>query len=252
MGQRNAQKLSLHDVAVRRAIAAAVPYDTILHDVEHNITIPVRNTLPATALGYESLPRRTYDLATANMFLDRAGWRRGADGIRLRNGVRLNLTLAAIAGATSGEQVALLLQSSLKSVGVDLAIKSYALTEYYALSGPLYAGSFDLALTNSGVIWDPDLYDSLGLRSLVPSRRKYRPVLRSPRRRARTRRAANRRPVAKGRHLSQGKSFDLVGRALRSFVWWAQPDRPLGRLAKLSAHADRRLESVAIGYLAEP
>ena len=39
----NAQKLSLHDVAVRRAIAAAVPYDTILHDVEHNITIPVRN-----------------------------------------------------------------------------------------------------------------------------------------------------------------------------------------------------------------
>jgi peptide/nickel transport system substrate-binding protein len=157
----NVQKPALRDVAVRRAIAAAVPYDTILHDVEHNITIAVRNILPATALGYESLPRRTYDPAMAEALLSRAGWRRGADGIRVRNGVRLNLTLAAIAGATSGEQVALLLQSSLKSVGVDLAIKSYALAEYDALSGPLYGGSFDLALTNSGVNWDPDLYDSL-------------------------------------------------------------------------------------------
>lgn len=157
----NAQKPALRDIAVRRAIAAAVPYDTILHDVERNITIPVRNILPATALGYAPLPQRTYDPATADTLLDRAGWRRGADGVRLRNGARLNLTLVAIAGATSGEQVALLLQSSLKSIGVDLAIKSYSLTEYYALSGPLYSGSFDLALNNSGINWDPDLYDSL-------------------------------------------------------------------------------------------
>jgi peptide/nickel transport system substrate-binding protein len=157
----NAQKPALRDIAVRRAIAAAVPYDTILHDVEHNITVAVRNILPATALGYEALPQRTYDPATADTLLDRAGWRRGADGIRLRNGVRLNLTLAAIAGATSGEQVAVLLQSSLKAIGVDLAIKSYSLAEYYALSGPLYGGSFDLALTYSGINWDPDLYDSL-------------------------------------------------------------------------------------------
>jgi peptide/nickel transport system substrate-binding protein len=157
----NMQTPALRDVAVRRAIAAAIPYESILHNVERNITVPVRNIVPPTAVGYEPLPERIYDPTTADALLDRAGWRRGADGVRLRNGVRLSLTLASIAGATSGEQVALLLQSSLKSLGVDLAIKSYSLTQYYALNGPLYGGSFDLALSQSGINWDPDLYDSL-------------------------------------------------------------------------------------------
>jgi len=98
--QINASKPGLHDVTVRRALAMAVPYRAILHDIEHNLPIEARNVLPAAAFGYELLPRRTYEPAVARNLLERAGWRRDADGVRTRNGVRLAFTLVTVAGNT--------------------------------------------------------------------------------------------------------------------------------------------------------
>ncbi|MGB8519140.1 MAG: ABC transporter substrate-binding protein, partial [Candidatus Tumulicola sp.] len=94
----NARKPGLHDVAVRRAIAMAVPYAAILRDVTRGLYEPARNSLPPTAIGYEPLPPRGTDPATAGDELQRAGWIAGPDGVRARGGVRLEFTLATIAG----------------------------------------------------------------------------------------------------------------------------------------------------------
>ena len=156
----NARKPGLHDVAVRRALAAAVPFDEILHDVTRDIYETPRNSLPPTAVGYEPLPARRLDLAAANRILDDAGWRRGADGVRVRGGTRLAFTLVTIAGATNFERSGLLIQSSLRAVGIDLAIKTYPYRTIFATpNGPIYGGGYDLASYSSTLNWDPDVYN---------------------------------------------------------------------------------------------
>ena len=74
---------------------------------------------------------------------------------------------------------------------------------------------------------------SLGLRSLVPTGAKHLSLLRSTSRCARTQRPANRRPVASRPHLSEGKSPDMVGNPVRSFIPWTRPNCTLRRLAQL-------------------
>jgi peptide/nickel transport system substrate-binding protein len=156
----DARKPGLADVSVRRAIAAVVPYDLILHDVTRDLYRKARNSLPPTAVGYEPLPARRYDPAAVAAMLERAGWRRGADGIRARNGVRLAFTLATIAGATNFERMALLLQSSFRTAGIELAIKTFPYrTIFAAPNGPIYSGAYDLALYSDTLNWDPDVYN---------------------------------------------------------------------------------------------
>ncbi len=155
----NVSKPGLDDVAVRRAIAIAVPYETMLRKVERNLPIEARNVLPPSALGYEALPRRTYDPAAAGKLLGRGAWRPGAGGVRSRNGVRLDFTLITVEGFTSFGRIALLLQSSLRMAGIELTIRTYPYRTMFAANGPLDDGSFDLALYGGTLNTDPDLYN---------------------------------------------------------------------------------------------
>jgi peptide/nickel transport system substrate-binding protein len=91
--------------------------------------------------------------------LEAAGWSRGADGIRQKNGQRLSLSLAIVSGETRGQRVAVLLQSQWRSIGVDLIVKQYASSLMYANAGAggiVQSGKMDLAYTGfmNGV--DPD------------------------------------------------------------------------------------------------
>ncbi|MBV8116375.1 MAG: peptide ABC transporter substrate-binding protein [Candidatus Eremiobacteraeota bacterium] len=156
----DARKPALHELAVRRAIAVAIPYGVILRNVTRDLYPQARNSLPPTALGYEQLPARRYDPAAAARLLDSAGWHAGPDGVRTRNGLRLALTLVTIAGATNFERMALLLQSAFRAAGIDLTIKTYPYrTIFAAPSGPIYGGAYDLALYSDTVNWDPDVYN---------------------------------------------------------------------------------------------
>ena len=166
----NVRKPGLGDVAVRRALAVSVPYGPILHDVERDLQREPRNVLPPTALGYEQLPRRAYDPAAAKAILQQAGWQLGADGVRTRNGTRLAFTLETVAGFTSFARIALLLQSSLRTAGIALTIKSSAYrTLFDAPRSPLFDGSFDLALFGGLLNWDPDLYNFLACDRWYPA-----------------------------------------------------------------------------------
>jgi peptide/nickel transport system substrate-binding protein len=156
----NAQKPALHDVAVRRAIAMAVPYDEILRDVTRGLYEQARNSLPPTAIGYRPLPSRAADAATIERLLQRAGWIPGSDGIRVRDGMRLDFTVSTIAGSSNGERIALLVQSSLRAAGIAISIKTYPYrTIFAAPNGPVYSGVYDVALYSSTLNWDPDVYN---------------------------------------------------------------------------------------------
>ncbi|MEO6835292.1 MAG: ABC transporter substrate-binding protein [Candidatus Tumulicola sp.] len=165
----NASKPGLRDVAVRRALAIAVPYRLILHDVTRDLYVQARNSLPPTALGYEPLSPRRYDPVAAGRALEGAGWRPEAEGIRARKGVRLAFTLVTIAGSTNFERIGLLLQSSLRTAGIDLAIKTYPYrTIFAAPNGPIYSGAYDIALYSDTLNWDPDVYNFLACDRAYP------------------------------------------------------------------------------------
>lgn len=153
---------------VRRALAASVPYARILRDVAFGVGRPARSSLPPTALGYVALPARRLDRAAARRRLDRAGWHLGADGIRTRGGRRLTLTLATIAGESNFARIALLLQASLRAVGIDLTIKTYPYRTIFAPDGPIYGGRFDLALYDDTLDWDPDVSNYLACDRVYP------------------------------------------------------------------------------------
>jgi peptide/nickel transport system substrate-binding protein len=166
----NAGKPILHDAAVRQAIAASVPEAEIVSDVTRGLYETPYNSLPPTAIGYERLPPHGLDLAAARRILDGAGWRVGSDGIRVRDGRRLELTLSTIAGATNFARASLLLQSSFHAAGIDLTLKTYPYSTIFAApNGPVYSGSYDMALYSSTINWDPDIYNFTACDRWYPS-----------------------------------------------------------------------------------
>jgi ABC-type transport system substrate-binding protein len=148
----NSSKPALSNTRVRRAIADALPYDEILRDVANGAFRPARNSLPPTAIGYTPLPQRHLDIARARAELAAAGYRNRP----------LQLTLATLAGYAQFERIALLAQASLRRAGIELSIKTYAYrTIFAAPTGPIYDGTYDLALYSNTLNWDPDVYNYL-------------------------------------------------------------------------------------------
>jgi peptide/nickel transport system substrate-binding protein len=56
--------------------------------------------------------------------LDAAGWKKGADGIREKNGVKLAFTMSTTAGSKAREQAQAMIQANWKEIGVAMEIKN--------------------------------------------------------------------------------------------------------------------------------
>jgi peptide/nickel transport system substrate-binding protein len=164
----NCRKPLLGDPRVRRAIVDAIDFDRLIATVTHGVGEIAYNTLPPTAIGYEALPPHRHDLPGAQKLLEAAGWHAGADGIRTKNGARLALTIASISGDTTILRVGVELQSQLRAAGIDLGIKPYPYNTIFAIDGPIYGGSYDLAAYSTSIAWDPDVHFFLGCDQWFP------------------------------------------------------------------------------------
>ncbi len=89
----------------------------------------------------------TFDVDAANSALDAAGWKKGSDGIRAKDGKKLSLTfLHDSALGTGGSAAAELAVSRWKAIGVDVTSKELSTTQ---MSTPLFGTSdWDIA-------WEP-------------------------------------------------------------------------------------------------
>ncbi|WP_278265785.1 ABC transporter substrate-binding protein [Nocardia sp. AG03] len=74
-----------------------------------------------------------YDLAKANSLLENAGWRKGGDGIRAKDGKRLQFEVWVAPFYQVSQPVLELLQSQWKKAGVELVIRSVSQTEYESI-----------------------------------------------------------------------------------------------------------------------
>ena len=117
----NTQRAPTDDLRVRQALIYATDRAAIIKAIFRDKSPVALGPLTAVTLGYDPSVKSFYpfDLNQARQLLDEAGWRAGADGIRQKNGQRLQLDGALMSFGFVPE-TAQLLQAQWAVVGVDL------------------------------------------------------------------------------------------------------------------------------------
>jgi peptide/nickel transport system substrate-binding protein len=150
----NVQRPAVKDPAVRHAIEYATDRKTINDKIRFGVNNLQEQVAPRTAPYWvPNFPTVPFDIAKANQILDQAGWQRGADGIRSKNGVRLDLEFAAVTGSPDTDRSIELMRSWWKQIGISLLVKHYPANVFfntYQAGGILYNGKWDMSLLNWG------------------------------------------------------------------------------------------------------
>jgi peptide/nickel transport system substrate-binding protein len=116
---------AVSDPLVRKALRLALNRQELVHKVERGVGIVQDSATPVYAPYFVDAGTTRYDPAQANVLLDRAGWRRGADGIRSKNGIKLDLNVAAQVGRSETDQQLELIRNHWKQIGVALNVRHY-------------------------------------------------------------------------------------------------------------------------------
>jgi peptide/nickel transport system substrate-binding protein len=165
----NTAHAPLEDPAMRRAIAMSLDRNEISKKITLGI-YPVTDMIqPRFSWAFDpAVHEPGYDPARADRLFDEAGWRRGSDGMRRREGVPLRLVYVQFPESTTGVRVATAVQAALRDRGIDVAVKSVSNAQLFLpRTGVLATGNFDLAYVPWTMGADPD--DSSVLRCGAPS-----------------------------------------------------------------------------------
>jgi peptide/nickel transport system substrate-binding protein len=121
----------LDDLAVRKAIATALPrqqiVDRVVKDANDDATVLDNTMWMTNQSAYVpnwSIYPKSGDVQAAGAMLDAAGWVTGSDGIRAKNGVKLAFRVGTTTGNKAREFSEQIIQEQLKKIGVKLTIKN--------------------------------------------------------------------------------------------------------------------------------
>jgi peptide/nickel transport system substrate-binding protein len=151
---------------VRQAMMHALNRDEIVDDLWRGAAVKATaNLSPALAFYYEpDVKQYEYDPELAMQMLDDAGWVPGGDGIREKDGVRLEWTCAVITGDQARMPVAVLAQEYFAAVGMQMNI-----VEEPSTSAGMREDRLDMAHYNwtyGGASGEPDPSNTLRSDSL--------------------------------------------------------------------------------------
>ncbi len=122
----NLERPLFQDPLVRRALAHAVDVPAMVRYILYGNG--VQSTGIFTPQMWFFNPRVipfAYDVEKANSLLDEAGWLRGPDGIRTKDGERFSFTLMTNNGNEVRRDIATLVQNALKEVGIEVKVEMY-------------------------------------------------------------------------------------------------------------------------------
>ncbi len=161
---------AIDDARVRRALALAIDRGAIARKSYLGFAVPAAELVPPWSpyATYRTAPAA--DLTEAGRLLDAAGWRRGRDGERIRNGELMTLSLTTVAGERALLSAATLLQADWRALGIDVTIRPIQINQLYAPApdGMLASGRYQFAVAALGFATTPDRSNILWSQSIPP------------------------------------------------------------------------------------
>ncbi|MGO3180122.1 MAG: ABC transporter substrate-binding protein, partial [Brevibacterium linens] len=119
---------ALKDKKVRQAIRAGIDTETLRKQVMQDYAQPATSFIPAVypdwALSPDNPVVSGFDVDRAKTLLDDAGWKEGSDGIREKDGEKLQLRFLTDADVPTEQSTAKFLKPWMKDIGIDLKNES--------------------------------------------------------------------------------------------------------------------------------
>lgn len=144
----------LNDTLVRQALQHATNREAISEGIFYGLE-ELANTLYATTVPYCDIDLEPYEYSadTASAMLEEAGWTMGSDGVREKDGKKLELDLLYNSDSVTEKTISEYLQSEYLKLGISLNIHG---EEEQSYRDNMKAGNFDMVFNICwGMPYDP-------------------------------------------------------------------------------------------------
>ena len=125
------EHFAFSDPAVRQAMSLLIDRDSIQQFIYGRTAKTTANTVTGPTRFVSHGAHNAFDIAKANALLDAAGWARGSDGIRAKNGRRLRFVFQTSINAPRQKTQAIIKQAAGKA-GIDLELKSVTASVFFS------------------------------------------------------------------------------------------------------------------------
>ncbi len=133
-GERSSLKTkhpTLSDPAVRQALALLMDKDSIEKHIYGRIGIATANYINNPERFRSKTTKFEFDIDKANAILDKAGWVRGADGVRAKDGKKLKFVYQTSINQPRQKTQAIIKQAAQKA-GIDMELKSVTAAVFFS------------------------------------------------------------------------------------------------------------------------
>jgi peptide/nickel transport system substrate-binding protein len=150
----------LLNLKVKEAMAHAIDRKQIIRVVFLGYAKPASSIIPPATGGWynKSVRPESFNLALANRILDKAGFKKGSDGIRRAGGHKMSYDVITPTDVPSVNRTFQILQPDFKKIGIQLKQRALDSTAAFdAIGAPSYKYlKFDIAMWDWVALIDPD------------------------------------------------------------------------------------------------
>jgi len=143
------------DRTVRQALYYALDRQRIADRVFFKQAVPADSIMPSVNWSYKSNVKQKYpfDRKKAEELLEAAGWKKGPDGIRVKDGIPMRFELITNVGNKEREETIVVMKEQWRQIGVDVTTKPIQFTEYIKTA---QTRDFDTYMGGISAGLDPD------------------------------------------------------------------------------------------------
>jgi peptide/nickel transport system substrate-binding protein len=163
-GERSSIKTkhpTLSDPAVRDALALLVDKDSVQKYIYGRTGVAVPNFINYPERFASKTTKYEFNIDKANAILDKAGWKKGADGIREKDGKKLKFVYQTSINQPRQKNQAIVKQACQKA-GIDIEVKAVTASVFFSsdVANPDTYPHFyaDLQMYNNGSQPDPEVF----------------------------------------------------------------------------------------------